>query len=105
MKFLTELWNRLSIKSPAFFQVLQTIAIIAGALGGLPLLISEFQGAFPTVVIPNSIVVFSGKVTLISAIVLWVIAKLPIKPEVLAKALADGKLPFTEQKQIESAKK
>ena len=98
MKFLTELFNRFSLKSPAFFQVIQKIAIIAGVLSGLPLIIVQFESELG-VQVPELIEKLASKAALISAIVLWVVAKLPIKPTELIIAKQDNKLPFTEAKE------
>ena len=91
MKFITETFNRLFKSSPSYFQVIQWLSIAIAALSGLPALISKFQTDLG-IVLPDWVSAVSSKALTISAIVAWVIAKLPVA------TVQDSKMPFTAKK-------
>lgn len=94
MKFITEFFNRFSLKTPAFFQVIQWVSIVTAAIAGIPALIGQFQQELG-IVLPAFLVAISSKVVAWGAIVAWVIAKLPVKnPQLPAVA---QQLPFTDK--------
>lgn len=98
MKFLTEFFNRFSLKSPAFFQVIQWLSIAAAAIAGIPAMISQFESDLGLHV-PVWMTDFSNKAVVIASVVAWIIAKLPVKTTETFKVTTVRKLPFTEQKQ------
>ena len=95
MKFIKEFFNRFGLKTPPFFQVLQKIAIIAGIIASLPILVTQFQTELG-IILPLWVNAIASKAALISAAVLWIVAKLPVqKPDSPVNA---PNLPFTEAK-------
>lgn len=97
MKFITEFLNRFSLKSPAFFQVIQTLSIVAAAIAGIPALIAQFQSDLG-ISVPGWMIDYSNKAVVIAAAVAWIIAKLPVKSPEINKISTLRKLPFSEKK-------
>lgn len=77
MKFLQELWTRITSKSPAFFVIIQKISVITLFIAGLPALIAKFQSDLG-VSLPPWVLTTASKAVAISAMIAWVIAKLPL---------------------------
>lgn len=97
MKWITEVFNRFALKTPKFFQVWQWIGIAAAAVAGLPALLVEFQTNLG-ITLPVWVVTISDKAVWLSGIIIWVMAKLPVKnPEQVTKTT--DKLPYSEQQQ------
>lgn len=98
MKFIKEIFARLGMKSPSFFRVIQWLSVATAAITGLPALLSQFQNELG-IAIPEWVTHISDKAVAISAIVAWIIAKLPVSdPDaVVLKTNGDvkPKLPFT----------
>lgn len=99
MKFITEIINRIGMKSPSFFRIMQWISIAVAAISGLPALIAQFQNDLG-VTLPDWMLSISSKLVAISAIVAWVMAKLPVSNAEAVKEKSNGevvpKLPFTK---------
>ena len=98
MKFLKEFFNRFSLKSPAFFQVIQKISIIAAAVAGIPALLAQFQNDLG-IKVPDFLTNMSNKLVVVAAVIMWIVAKLPVKATETFKVTTVKKLPFTEKKQ------
>lgn len=88
MKFLTETFNRLFKTSPSYFQVIQWLSVAVAFISGIPLLIAQFQTDLG-IVLPTWVHDLSSKAVLISSVVAWIIAKLPVAH------VQDSKMPFT----------
>lgn len=94
--FLIELYRRMALKSPKFFQVFQIIGIVAGLLCGLPAFLDSIG-----VVLPEPIKAIESKVVGVAAVVMWAMAKLPVidnkQPETGSgkPVPSDKVLPFT----------
>lgn len=104
MAFIVELLRRFSLKSPKFFQVLQTISIIAGLITGLPEFIDLLNSMGANINLPEIWLAVQSKVIMWASIVLWMAAKLPVENPEQPKT-GDGKLvartkalPFTTKK-------
>lgn len=99
MKFITEIINRIGMKSPSFFRIMQWISIAVAAISGLPALIAQFQNDLG-VTLPDWMLTISSKLVAISAIVAWIMAKLPVSNAEAVKEKPNGevvpKLPFTK---------
>ena len=95
MKFITEFINRFKLKTPAFFQVIQWLSIATAVVAGIPALIGQFQTDLH-ITLPPLLVALSSKVVAWSAIVAWVIAKLPVSSP--HSNSVQMKLPYTESK-------
>lgn len=99
-KFITEIANRLGMKSPSFFQIIQWLSIATAAITGLPALIAQFQTELG-IHLPVWMIDFSNKVVAIAAVVAWIIAKLPVEQPNATKINKDGEvkpmLPFTKK--------
>lgn len=98
MDFFIELFKRFTLKSPKFFQVLQTVGAVAAIITGIPSFL-EGQG----IAIPEALQKISSTVVAVAAGVLWVIAKLPVEnpqaPEVNGRAVSKVKaLPYSTKK-------
>jgi hypothetical protein len=78
MKFLEELITRITSKSPAFFVIIQKLSVITVIVAGIPALIAKFQSDLG-ISLPPWILATASKAVAISAIVAWIIAKLPLK--------------------------
>ena len=78
MKFLIELWTRITSKSPAFFVIIQQLSAATVFVAGVPALLAKFQSDLG-LTLPPWVLVTSSKVVAIAAIIAWVIAKLPVK--------------------------
>jgi len=101
--FLIEAYQRLSLKSPRFFQVLQTIGMIAALLTGIPLFIQQlemFTGLeinLPDVV--NGIVI---RIVFWCGLIVKIMAKLPVTPPPTDNGVQvpqEEALPFTVKKE------
>lgn len=100
MKFITEIFNRLRMKSPSFFRVIQWLSVVTAAITGLPALIAQFQTELG-ITLPDWVITFSDKAVVIAAIVAWIIAKLPVDEPNKIKLTETGvkpMLPFTKSK-------
>lgn len=101
MKFIKEFFNRFTLKSPSFFRVIQWLSVATAAITGLPALIAQFQSELG-IILPSWVKDISDKAVAISAIVAWVIAKLPVSNPDATKLKASGEvkpmLPFTKTK-------
>lgn len=91
MKFLKETFNRLFKSSPSYFQVIQWLSIAVAFISGIPALITQFQTDLG-IMLPDWVHAVSSKALTISAVVAWVIAKLPVK------TVQDSTMPFTAKK-------
>ena len=98
MKFITETWHRLWMKSPSYFEVIKKISLAITALSGLPLLLQQLQSQ-TGVVIPEFMTNFANKTFLFCSVVAFLISKLAVKNPDATKINDDGnvvpKLPFT----------
>lgn len=80
-EFLLEFYKRMALKSPKFFQILQTIGMIAAIVTGLPLAIQQFEmftgikvfESLPEVV--NSTFI---RVVFFCGVIVKIMAKLPV---------------------------
>ena len=97
-KFIEEFYNRFALKSPAFFQVIQWVSIVTAAVSGLPALLAQFQNDLG-IIVPKWLTDFSNKIVFYSAIVAWIMAKLPVETSETAKPTTVNKMPFTSKKQ------
>lgn len=99
MKFIKEVFARLGMKSPSFFRVIQWLSIATAFVTGLPALLAQFQNELG-ITIPDWIKHISDRAVAISAIVAWVIAKLPVSDPDATKLKSNGdvvnKLTFTK---------
>lgn len=97
-KFFSEFLNRFKLKTPSFFQVIQTASIICGTIAGVPALLAQFQSELH-IALPGWVLIISSRTVAISAAVAWVIAKLPVTLPVtkMEKEVLEQKLPFTEK--------
>lgn len=100
MTFIKEIFSRLGMKSPSFFRVIQWLSIATASITGLPALLSQFQTQLG-ITIPVWVTHISDKAVAISAIVAWIIAKLPVSNpnETVLKQSGEvvPKLPFTNK--------
>lgn len=107
--FLIETYKRMSLKSPHYFQVVQTIGTIAALISGIPLAIQQFELATGAHIdmpeLTNGIFI---RVLFWCGILTKIIAKLPVtdpaKP-VDAQGLVQSKhdvMPFTQKKKEET---
>ena len=97
MKWIKEFFNRFSLKTGSFFQVIQKLSILCAICAGIPALLVEFQTDLG-IAVPAFIAAISSKVVAWSAIVAWIIAKLPVKSDTLQHPATIQKLPFTDKK-------
>lgn len=100
MKFIKEIFARLGMKSPSFFRVIQWLSIATATVTGLPALLAQFQNELG-ITIPDWIKHISDKAVAISAIVAWIVAKLPVSNPDQTVLKSSGsvapKLPFTNK--------
>ena len=94
MKFITEFFNRFSLKTPPFFQMIQKISIITTIIAGIPALIGQFQTDL-NIVLPAFITSIALKVVAWSGMVAWVVAKLPVSNP--TSPVVSQQLPFTDK--------
>lgn len=105
MDFIVELMKRFALKSPKFFQVLQIIAIIATLATGVP----EFVDLLNSITglhinLPDFWESIQSKTVAISALVMWLMAKLPVTNQQQpitgsGKTVSPWKaLPYTDKK-------
>lgn len=87
--FLKELYQRFGLKSPKFFQKLQTIGIIATAVGFIPELLDFLDYS-----VPDSIADYWAKFLKIAGGTAWIISKLPVENAAKVVAGTDT-MPFT----------
>lgn len=80
--FFKELIIRLGAKSPKFFKVIQTIALVAGLVTGVPALLEYFD-----VVLPAALEVIANKAVSIASFVALFIASLTVDPKVIKSTL------------------
>ena len=102
MRFINELFARFRMESPSFFKVIQRISIVATALAGLPMLITQFQTELGLTV-PDWIVGSANKIAVVGGILMWFTAKLVVKDPNETTEDANGdivrKLKFTQKYQ------
>jgi hypothetical protein len=97
--YIIEFFKRFGLKTPSFFQVLQTLGIIAAILTGLPAFVEWLNADFGVgVTLPDFWLAIQDKVIAWCGFVMWVVAKLPISDNAMPAAKAEDKLPFTENK-------
>lgn len=105
MAFLVELYKRMSLKSPAFFQVLQTLGMIAALITGIPLFLQQlsmFTGM--EINLPGPVNGMFVRVVFWCGLVVKLMAKLPVtdpdRPVTKAgRPVSTIKnMPFTEKK-------
>jgi hypothetical protein len=103
--FLTELYKRMALKSPKFFQVLQAIGMTAALVTGIPLAIQQiemFTGL--KIALPDVVNHWVVRVVFWCGIVVKLMAKLPVTNPA-RPVTTDGKIaaprvvmPYTEKK-------
>lgn len=76
--FFKELFIRLKAKSPAFFKVIQVIALIAGLVTGIPDLLTHFG-----VILPAALQSIESTAVSIASFVVLFIASLTVDPKVV----------------------
>lgn len=103
--FLVELYKRMALKSPKFFQVLQAIGMTAALVTGIPLFIQQlemFTGL--KIALPDVVNHWIVRVVFWCGIVIKVMAKLPVtdpsKPVTPDGRIAAARkvMPYTEKK-------
>jgi hypothetical protein len=96
-KWLSELLARFSLKSPKFFQVLQTIGVVCAFLGGVPKILEDnnIHLGEPFATYVNKGIALAVTV---AGIVTWILGKLPVSQDVMTQAKAADKLPYTTKK-------
>ena len=108
MAWLIEFIKRFSLKSPRFFQVFQTIGLIAGLITGIPLFLEQLQGLGINIPLPEVWVRVQSKVIAAAAGVMWLMAKLPVNQPPTDNGQPVPKkeaLPFTEKNPAEKPKR
>ena len=75
--FLKRIWNELILrwtsKSPHLFKLIQRLSTVFASLSGLMILLQSLN-----VELPGALSWLSDKVVIISAILTWLVAKLPV---------------------------
>ena len=89
--FLIEVVKRLKKKSPKFFVILQNIALVAGAITGLPLLLDELN-----VELPSWATIFQSKLVMWCSAIVFLWSKFPVDNN--NEPVASNDLPFTNKK-------
>lgn len=95
LKKLKGLWleirERWKSTSPYLFRIIQKIAAFFTFLGGIALIINQF----PQVELPGIVRVLSDKTILISSVLTYIVAKLPVDTDLASKktlkAIEDNK--------------
>lgn len=78
-KFLVELWQRMSLKSPKFFQVVQGIGMAAALITGIPLAIQQFSMITGVeIALPDVVNFWVIRVIFWCGVVTKIIGKLPV---------------------------
>lgn len=98
--FLKEFFKRFALKSPKFFQHLQTVGIILMAIGGIPEMLQELNITLPGKINDWVNKGISIAVTL-GGIVTWILAKLPVaNAETLPTSVKKEALPFSKKHEL-----
>jgi hypothetical protein len=99
--WIVEFLKRFALKSPAFYQVLQTIGLIAMLITGIPAFIEWLNADFGVnVTLPDFWLAIESKVIAWCGFITWIISKTPVdNREELTRVEKREKLPYTSKKQ------
>ncbi len=101
IQFIKEVWHRLGLPSPSFFQVIQWLSMAVAFITGLPALLLQYQAQFG-ITFPQWVFTLSDRAVAWAAIVGFFISKLAVKDPNVTKLKSDGEvkplLPFTNKK-------
>lgn len=79
MNWLIETYKRMALKSPSYFQVFQKIGLIATIIVGIPAFFDELKGFGINIPLPEQWEAIQSKVIGMAGLVMWLMAKLPVK--------------------------
>jgi hypothetical protein len=98
-KFFQEVWARLKLPSPSFFQIIQWLSAAVAFVTGLPQLLASYQAQLP-ITFPAWIFTFSNKAAMWAGVIGFFVAKLPVKNDSAISVNPNGDikplLPFTK---------
>lgn len=95
LAFLIELVQRVSKKSPKFFQIISWISAFATAITGLPGFLEMFD-----ITLPDPLNILSNKIVAISSLVAFLISNLTVRNATEIAAAPNNQLPLTAAKDL-----